>query len=46
MESLSQAAGTVPLDVPDWDEAQMEIARQALNRLALLGVTTDRMFGI
>ncbi len=34
-----------PLDVPDWDEDQLLVARQALNTLASLGTGTAGAFG-
>lgn len=40
-----KSGGTGPLDTPDWDQDQLLIARQALNRLAALGTDTARAFG-
>ncbi len=40
-----EGGGGGPLDVPDWDQEQLLVARQALNRLATLGTDTAGAFG-
>jgi len=37
--------GNGPLDIPDWDQAQLKTAREALNQLATLGMDALRAFG-
>ncbi len=40
-----EGGGTGPLNLPDWDQEQLETARGALNTLALLGMDPSRAFG-
>jgi len=40
-----EGGGNAPLDLPNWDLEQLEVARVALNSLAALGVTNDGAFG-
>lgn len=37
--------GDGPLDVPEWNQEQLKIARDAINRLSVLGFSTLRAFG-
>ena len=37
--------GNGPLDIPDWDQEQLKTAREALNKLATLGMDASRAFG-
>ena len=40
-----EGGGDGPLNIPDWDQEQLLVARQALNRLATLGTDTAGAFG-
>ncbi len=40
-----EGGGTGPLDLPDWDQEQLQTARGALNTLAKMGVDSSRGFG-
>lgn len=37
--------GSGPLELPEWDQDQLKIARQSLNALATLGLDAGRAFG-
>ena len=37
--------GNGPLDLPDWDQDQLRVARQSFNALAALGLDSGRAFG-
>ncbi len=37
--------GSGPLELPEWDQDQLKIARQSLNALATLGLDSGRAFG-
>ena len=40
-----EGGGTGPLDLPDWDQEQLNTARGALNTLAMMGSDPSRAFG-
>jgi len=41
-----EGGGVGPLDLPDWNTEQMLVAREALNTLGKLGISTSRALGM
>ncbi len=44
-EIMVEGGGNDPLELPDWDQEQLEKARAALNTLASLGISNKGAFG-
>lgn len=42
---LTGGGGSGPLELPDWNQDQLKIARQSLNALGTLGLDTGRAYG-